>query len=194
MSIGSRRLRWAAGLAAGSIAVLLTVRALDDDVAEVLDAAIAALRAAEAALDDAAVDIGAAAAAVPRGQDAGAVRPDAMSDAARQAESSARAAGRASTETRTAETRIRHMRLERPGTFAEAVAAVRALRNAARALVAAVAALRNAAEALRDAGAVRAAHRALVAADDTVDAADTVLRATQAALDGDERFDPPAPD
>ena len=186
------RLRRAAWLAAGSVAVLLTVRALDDDDAvEVLRATTTALRAAETALDDAAVDIGAAA-DVQRGQEAGAAESDAMSDAARRAESAARAAGRASTRTRTVMTRVRHMRMEQPGTFAEAVAAVRALRDAARALMAAVEALRNAAEALRGAGAVRAAHRALLAANDTLDAADTVVHATQAALDGDERFDVPA--
>ena len=183
--------RWGIWLAAGAIAVLVSIRVIEDDAVEGFDAAVAALRAAETALDDAAVDLGAAADA-PRGQDASAERPDATSDAARQAESSARAAGRASTQTRIAETRIRHMRLERPGTFAEAVAAVRALRNAARALVAAIAALRDAAEALRDAGAVRAAHRTLLAADAALDAAQTVLQATEAAL-GDERFDEPAP-
>ena len=185
-------LRQAVWLAAGSVAVLLTVRALpDDDAVEALGAATTALRAAETALDDAAVDIGAAA-EVQRGQDAGAAESDPMSDAARRAESAARAAGRASTEARTVVTRVRHMRMEQSGTFAEAVAALRALRDAARALMAAVEALRNAAEALRDAGAVRAAHRALVAADDILDAADTVVQATKAALDGDERFTAPA--
>lgn len=187
-----RVLRWAVWLAAGSVAVLLTVRALpDDDAVEVLGAAITALRAAETALDDAAVDIGAAA-ETPRGQDTATARTDSMPDAARQAESAARAAGRASTDTRAVMTRLRHMRMERSGTFAEAVAAVRGLRDATRALMAAVAALRDGAEVLRDAGAVRAAHRALLAADDTLDAADTVLQATEAALD-DERFDDPPP-
>ncbi len=185
-------LRQAVWLAAGSVAVLLTVRALlEEDALDALGAATTALRAAETALDDAAVDIGAAA-EVQGGQDAGPAESDPMSDAARGAEWAARAAGRASTEARTVVTRVRHMRMEQRGTFAEAVAAVRALRDAARALMAAVEALRNAAEALRGAGAVRAAHRALLAADDTLDAADTVVQATQAALDGDERFDVPA--
>ena len=181
--------RWAVWLAAGSVAVLLTVRALNDDVVEVFDAAIAALRVAETALDDAVVDIGAAAAA-QGGQDAGSARAGALSTAVRRAESAARAAGRASTETRTVLTRVRHMRMERSGTFEEAVATLRGLRDATRALMAAVLALRDGAEALRDAGAVRAAHRALLAADATLDAAQTVLRATEAALD-DERFDLP---
>ena len=82
------------------------------------------------------------------------------------------------------------MRMEQSGTFAEAVATVRGLRDATRALMAAVAALREGAEALREAGAIRAAHRALVATDATLDAAHTVLQATETALD-DERFDPP---
>ena len=151
--------RWAVWLAAGSVAVLLTVRMLDDDVVEVFDVAIAALRAAEAALDAAVVEIGAAAEA-QRGQNAGSARPGAMSAAAQRAESAARAAGRAGTETRAVLTRVRHMRMERSGTFAEAVATVRGLRDATRALMRAVAALRDGAEALRDAGAVRAAHRA----------------------------------
>jgi len=180
--------RWAVWLAAGSVAVLLTVRALNDDVVEVFDSAIAALRVAESALDDAVVDIGAA--ETQHGQDAGSAPPGGMSAAARRAESAARAAGRASTETRTVLTRVRHMRMERSGTFAEALATVRGLRDATRALMAAVEALREGAEALRDAGAVRAAHRALLAADATLDAARTVLRATEAALD-DERFDSP---
>ncbi len=186
-------LRQAVWLAAGSVAVLLTVRALlDEDALDALGAATTALRAAETALDDAAADIGAAA-EVQGGQDAGPAESDPMSDAARGAEWAARAAGRASTEARTVVTRVRHMRMQQPGTFAEAVAAVRALRDSARALMAAVEALRNAAESLRDAGAVRAAHRALVAADGTLDAADTVVQATKAALDDDERFDSPPP-
>ena len=187
---GGRRapVRWAVWLAAGSVAALLTAWALDDDVVEVFDAAITALRVAETALDDAVADI---TAAVRRGQDTGSARPSAMSAAARQAESAARAAGRASRETRAVLTRVRHMRMERNGTFAEAVATVRGLRDATRALMVAVAALREGAEALREAGAVRAAHRALLAADATLDAADTVLQATEAALD-DERFDLPA--
>ena len=171
--------------------MLLTVRALDDDVVEVLHAAMTALRVAETALDDAVVDIRAAA-EEQRGQDAESAQPGAMSDAARRAESAARAAGRAGTETRGVLTRVRHMRMERSGTFAETIATVRALRDAARAMVAAVEALREAAESLRGAGAVRAAHRALVAADDTLDAAETVLQATKAALDGDDRFTAPA--
>ena len=183
--------RWAAWLAAGSVAVLLTAWALDDDVVEVLDTAITALRVAETALDDAVVDIGAAA-ETRRGQDAGAARPGTLSAAAQRAESAARAAGRASTETRAVLTRVRHMRMEQSGTFAEAVATVRGLRDATRALMAAVAALREGAEALREAGAIRAAHRALVATDATLDAAHTVLQATETALD-DERFDPPPP-
>ena len=191
--------RWAVWLVAGSVAVLLTVRALDDDVVEVFDAAITALGVAERALDSAVADIGAVAepprgqdagSEPPRGQDAGSEPPGAMSAAARRAESAARAAGRASTETRTVLTRVRHMRMERSGTFAEALATVRGLRDATRALMAAVEALRDGAEALREAGAVRAAHRALLAADATLDAAQTVLRATEAALD-DERFDSP---
>lgn len=185
------RVRWTAWLAAGSVAVLLTVRALDDDVVEVLDASITALRAAETALDDAVVDIRAAAEA-QGGRDTGSAQPGAMSAAARRAESAARAAGRASTEARTVLTRVRHMRMERSGTFAEAVATVRGLRDATRALMAAVEALRQGAKALRETGAVRAAHRALLAADATLDAAETVLQATEAALD-DERFDPPDP-
>ena len=180
-------LRWAAWLAAASVAVLLSVRALDDDAVEVFESAITALRVAEAALDDAVLDIGAAA---QHGQDAGSARPDAMPAAARRAEAAARAAGRASAETRTVLTRVRHMRMERSGTLAEALATVRGLRDATRALMAAVEALRAGAEALRDAGAVRAAHRALLAADATLDAAQTVLRATEAALD-DNRFDLP---
>ena len=180
--------RWAAWLAAGSVAVLLTAWALDDDVVEVLDTAITALRVAETALDDAVVDIGAAA-EIQHGQDAGAARPGTLSAAAQRAESAARAAGRASTETRAVLTRVRHMRMEQSGTFAEAVATVRGLRDATRALMAAVAALREGAEALREAGAIRAAHRALVATDATLDAAHTVLQATETALD-DERFDP----
>ena len=183
--------RWAVWLAAGLVAVLLTARALDDDVVEVFDAAITALGVAERALDSAVADIGAAAEA-PRGQDAGSEPPGAMSAAARQAESAARAASRASAEARAVLTRVRHMRMERPGTFAEALATVRGLRDATRALMAAVEALRDGAEALRDAGAVRAAHRALLAADATLDAAQIVLRATEAALD-DERFDSPPP-
>ena len=182
-------LRWAAWLAAASVAVLLSVRALDDDAVEVFESAITALRVAEAALDHAVLDIGAAAEA-QHGQDAGSARPDAMPAAARRAEAAARAAGRASAETRTVLTRVRHMRMERSGTLAEALATVRGLRDATRALMAAVEALRAGAEALRDAGAVRAAHRALLAADATLDAAQTVLRATEAALD-DNRFDLP---
>ena len=181
--------RWAAWLAAGSVAVLLTAWALDDDVVEVLDTAITALRVAETALDDAVVDIGAAA-EIQHGQDAAAVRPGTLSAAAQRAESAARAAGRASTETRAVLTRVRHMRMEQSDTFAEAVATVRGLRDATRALMAAVAALREGAEALREAGAIRAAHRALVATDATLDAAHTVLQATETALD-DERFDQP---
>ena len=181
-------IRWAAWLAAAAVAVLLTVRTLDDDVVEVFDAAIAALRVAETALDDAVVDIGAAAEA-QRGQDGGSAPPRAMS-AAERAEAAARAAGRASTETRAVLTRVRHMRMERSGTFEEALATVRGLRDATRALMAAVEALRDGAEALREAGAVRAAHRALLAADATLDAAQIVLQATEAALE-DERFDAP---
>ena len=181
--------RWAIWLAAGSVAVLLTVRTLDDDAVEVFDAAITALRVAESALDNAVADISAAAEA-QHGQDAGTARPDTMSAAARRAESAARAAGRASAETRTVLTRVRYMRMERSGTFAEALATVRGLRDATRSLMAAVEALRDGAEALREAGAVRAAHRALLAADATLNAAQTVLRATEAALD-DDRFDLP---
>ena len=184
-------IRWVAWLAAGSVAVLLTIRALDDDVVEVFDAAISALQEAEAALDDAVVDISAAAGAQLE-RDAGSARPDGISAAAQRAESAARAAGRASTETRAVLTRVRHMRMERSGTLAEAMATLRGLRDATRALMAAVAALREGAEALRDAGAVRAAHRALLAADATLDAAQTVVQATEAALD-DERFDLPPP-
>ena len=182
-------IRWAAWLAAGSVAVLLTVRALDEDVVEAFDAAITALRVAEAALDDAVVAIGAAT-ETPRGQPDGSTRPAAVSPAAQRAESAARAAARASSETRAVLTRVRHMRMERSGTFAEAVATVRGLRDATRALMAAVEALREGAEALRDAGALRAAHRALLAADATLNAAQTVLQATEAALD-DDRFDLP---
>ncbi len=182
-------IRWAAWLAAGSVAVLLTVRALDEDVVEAFDAAITALRVAEAALDDAVVAIGAAT-ETPRGQPDGSTRPAAVSPAAQRAESAAHAAARASSETRAVLTRVRHMRMERSGTFAEAVATVRGLRDATRALMAAVAALREGAEALRDAGALRAAHRALLAADATLDTAQTVLQATEAALD-DDRFDLP---
>ena len=180
--------RWAVWLTAGSIAALLTVRALDDDVVDVFDDAITALRVAETALDDAVADITAEA---RRGQDAGSARPDELSAAARRAESAARAAGRAGTETRAVLTRVRHMRMEQPGTLTETLATVRGLRDATRALMAAVAALREGAEALRETGAVRAAHRALLAADATLDAADTVLQATEAALD-DERLDLPA--
>ena len=179
--------RWAAWLAAAAVAVLWTVRALDDDAVEVFDAAITALRVAETALDDAVADITAEA---RRGQDTGSARPDEMSAAAQRAERAARAAGRASTETRAVLTRVRHMRMERSGTLAEALTTVRGLRDATRALMAAVGALRAGAEALREAGAVRAAHRALLAADATLDAAQTVLRATEAALD-DNRFDLP---
>ena len=188
----ARRIRWTVGLAVASVAALSTVwPLLNEDVIDGLDAAVAALRVAETALDDAAANLDTAAGA-RRGQDAGTAAPDAMPTAAQRAESAARAAGRASTETRAALTRVRHLRMERSGTFAEAVATVRGLRNATRALMAAVAALREGAEALRDAGAVRAAHRALLAADITLDAAQTVLQATEAALD-DERFDAPPP-
>ena len=180
---------WAVWLAAAAVAALLVVRALDRDAVDAFDAAITALRVAEAALDDTVADIGTAAEA-QRGQDAGSALPGAMAAAAQLAESAARAAGRARTETRAVLTRVRYMRMERSGTFAEALATVRGLRDATRALMAAVEALRDGAEALRDAGAVRAAHRALLAADATLDAAQTVLRATEAALD-DERFDSP---
>ena len=187
------RIRWGIWLAAAAVAALLVVRAVPgDDAVDALGAAITALRAAERALDDAAVDIGAAGEATP-GQDAGPDRPHAASDAAQRAESAARAAGRASSEARAAVTRVRHMRLQQPGTFTETVAAVRGLRDAARALTATAGALRDAAQSLRDAGAPRAAHRALLAADDTLDAAEAVLRATTALLDGDERFDAPPP-
>ena len=99
-------LRQAVWLAAGSVAVLLTVRALlDEDALDALGAATTALRAAETALDDAAADIGAAA-EVQGGQDAGPAESDPMSDAARGAEWAARAAGRASTEARTVVTRV----------------------------------------------------------------------------------------
>lgn len=187
------RVRWAAWLLVGSVAVSLAVRALEDDVIEVLHAAMTALRVAETALDDAVLDIRAAA-GEQRGQDAESAQPGAMSEAAQRAESAARAAHRAGTETRGVLTRVRHMRMEGSGTFAEAVASVRALRDAAKAMVAAVEALREAAESLRGAGALRAAHRALVAADDTLDDAETVLQATKAAIDDDDRFDPPPPD
>ncbi len=189
----ARRIRWTVGLAAASAAALWTVwPLLNEDVLDGLDDAITALRVAETALDDAAAGLDTAA-ETRREQGAGTTAPDAMPTAAHRAESAARAAGRASTETRTALTRVRHLRMERSGTFAEAVATVRGLRDATRALMAAGAALRDGAEALREAGAVRAAHRALLAADATLDAAQTVLQATEAALD-DERFDalPPA--
>lgn len=185
--------RWAAWLTAAAVAALLAVRVLDDDVVEVFDTAITALRVAEAALDDAVADIGAAAAA-QRGQNAGSAPPGGMTAAAQLAESAARAAARAGNQTRAVLTRVRHMRMERSGTFAEAVEIARGLRDATRALMAAVEALRAGAEALRDAGALRAAHRALLAADATLDAAQTVLQATETALD-DERLDaPPAAD
>ena len=189
----ARSIRWTVWLAVASVAASLTVwPLLNRDVIDVLDGAITALRTAETALGHAAAGLDTAAEA-RREQGAGSVEPDALSDAARQAESAAEATRRATVEARTVVTRVRHMRMERPGTFAEALAAVRALRDAARALTAAAEALRDAAEALREAGAVRAAYRALLAADDTIDAASSVIQAAEAVLDGDERFDPPPP-
>ena len=173
-----------------SVAALATLWSLmNNDAIDAFGAAVAALRAAESALDDTAADLDAAA-EVRGEQGAEPAETDALSDAARRAESAARATGRAGTSARAALTRVRHMRMERSGTFAEAVATVRGLRDATRALMEAVEGLREGAETLRDVGAVRAAHRTLLAADATLDAAQTVLRATEAALD-DERFDPP---
>ena len=188
----ARRMRRAVWLAAAAVAATVIVRPLlNDDVVDVLGDAIAALRTAETALDTAASDLDTAAEA-RRGQEAGSIEADMLSDTARQAGAAAEGARRATVEARTVVTRVRHMRLERPGTFAEALAAVQGLRDAVRALMAAAEALRDAAETLRDVGELRAALRALEAADDTVDAADTVLQATEAALD-DERFDDPPP-